>query len=944
MFLGLLSMSGVRHILPSSIQHAGDSLPGPADGQHIIATKNRWSRITLKFENITPDVWCEFGFEITCHPEEAARLVDDFAAVGVAFLMEDGSTIDFSYIPGLVRAQIDPFNAFVTGPDHDSRAAHSAKTSRVHCHFLIPAPTRDLLVTVRGWRNSHPFQVIKPTLRQFVQPIGTAASAHEPHLVPTEGEREAASRVTRTWKALTTKPLWYRYALLAGHPLFIRGQIVTRETGKDGALARVVFRDAQGKQLPLPYPETLMTPAVGAFINIPAHIQARRFTLELTPPPQAATVEIGFQAWHDHAAVELVTPLEVSLEVSFLLENVSGDDFPNAAHFLERLVARLDPFLASDQLGRLLDQDSLAERMTVHTRLRAVQQGNKGSSPDGRLRLGDFAPWTLPQKPSWSEDPYGSPAWRHEFQSLAWLLDLAGGPDAGALDRAVEHALSWSRANPWGQPTDDLSVHPVCMAVRTEVLLELLALGASRQRMDPAALLELVGETARHCFALAEILGQNIFSHSLDQLHAASSLLAAATALPRIPLSSHWASLALACLRQGFDELLGPDGVPFERSPHYQLELLSLGLILVEALPETPETPALREFLTTRLRNALLTLITITDPGGMLPAFGDTPHGYHHASWIRRLISHYGRKWLTDRNINAEMSYPQGSRVLPLSRHGIIAARNYERGRDWGYFCASLSEQRHAHGHYDATSFIFSSAGVRWIVDPGGVSAHEASSAREFLISSRAHNVAVPDARPQAAGTSWVRSQISFDGINVFEICSNVYGPDYVHRRVYVTADDLSGLAVFDDFTGAEEKLSFDGFLHFGPGIAVALAQSQLVIAFQNRKRLQIVPKIILGEMGGLEIVQGARNERSLIQGYVSHHGGGPEPANVLRYTLFGERRVCGGILLAVSGSGLSAMNRALEDRRVTEILRTQSEDQVTGEGQNTSIALKRNG
>jgi hypothetical protein len=919
-------MSGVRAILPSSIQHAGDSLPGAADGQHIIATKNRWSRIVLNYQHVSPGVWCEFSFGMTAHAEETARHVQNFAAVGVAFLMEDGSSIDFSYIPGLLRAQIDPFNVYVPGPDAIGQTGGSGRTERFGCAFLVPAPTRHLTITVRGWRNSHHFQVVNPMLRQFVQ-SGEMPINEGTVLAPLDKEADASTLVGRTWKALGPEPEWLRYNLVPGHPLFLRGQIVTRGTERDGALARIVYRDARGDELPLPYPETLMAPIIGAFMNIPAHIQARRFTLELVPPPNAASVEIGFQVLREEANVELVTPLEVSLEAGLLLENVVGEDQTDGITFLKRLSERLNApstfptDTARNVLDRLLDRKALESRPNIHAELRSLQLGASPLGEGSELHLASFPGWRLPDHPAWTEDPFRSLAWRQEFQSLSWLPMLAGAGDTISVDRALALALSWSRANPWGQPADDLSLHPVAVATRAEAILDVLTQAMGHASVDLNSLLELLGEIVRHGFALAEILGQNVFAHSIHQLHIASSLLAVATALPRLPLASHWNSLALACLNQGFDELISPEGVFFEQSQHCQLEAVSLGLILADSVRASPEAVSLHAHVAPRLARAALTLIKITDPGGMLPAFGDMPAGFHHASWLRRLISRFGQEWLAEDEIRTELSYPQGSRFIPLTRQGVLAARSYEHGKDWAYFCASLSEQRNSHGHYDTTSFIYSSAGARWIVDPGGSSQHEVGPTRNYLISSRAHNVAIPDGREQGAGTSWLQSELSIDGIRICEIWSNVHGPDYIHRRLYVMTDDLSALAVLDDFETAGETLTFEGFLHFDASTMVALAAQQQAVAFHGQRRLYLMPYSTIGRLSGLEAVQ-AHNEPSLpLQGFVAGTAGGLEPATVLRYRFSGTKRAYGGMLLATSKRGMKAVSQALIDERFGKIL-----------------------
>jgi len=923
------SMSGVIHIQPTSIQHTGESSPGSADGQHIIATKHRWSSIALKFEDVSPDAWCEFSFEIACDPEDEARTAHDFAAVGVSFLTADGSSIDFAYVPGLARAQIDPYNDYVAGPAYQGRKMDSAHPHRRYCNFLIPSPTKDLSITIRSWRNSRPFHVINPVLRQFAQAGSLDAEASALRGLPANVEHVEAQHVRRNWKTLTTEPEWFVYGLVPGCRLFMRGQLVTTGSDKAGALARIVFRDASGKELPPPYPETLMMPAIGAFIRIPSHMQARRFTLELIPPPQASVVEVGFQALSNDSRMELIVPLEVSLENRLLLESISGADLPDAKVFVERLSGQLNLLptissrrLRSDALDELLDREALGSLVCVQDRLRAVQRGAVPPNPPDQLRLGTFASWPLPENPSWAEDPFRSPSWRLEYQSLSWLLDLARSSAPAGFAKALELALSWSRTNPSGLPTDILSAHPMSMATRAEVLIQLLAMGVETGReVDPERLFELLGEAIRHGFALSEIISQKVFPNSIYQVHAAGSLLALAKALPRLTLAGHWTSVALAHLRAGFDELIDEDGTFNEQSLHDRLELVSLGLILSSVLEGAPEAAAFRQHIAPRLQRAGLGIIALIDPAGMLPPFGDTPHGYHYASWVRRLITQYGQDWLKKDEIRSELSYPQGSRISASPHSGVIAARFYRNSDDWSYFCATVSEQRHSLGHNDCTSFVFAGKGVRWITDTSGSSQQETGPARQYLVSSRAHNVAIPDGREPTAGAAWVLSTTTHDGASVFQIGSNVHGPDYTHRRIFVISGDLGAIAVFDRFITSDRPMTFEGYLHFDPHVMAAIAGPNLIVGFKDQKRLRVIPRSISGRLSGLDIAQGLSDHPAILQGFVSRRTGRLDPASVLRYRFAGQRNVCGGVILALDDASLKSITRIIDSPLLSEIL-----------------------
>lgn len=921
-------MPGVRHIPPVSIQHAGESSPGPVDGQHHIATQNRWSSVSFTFKNVNPDVWSEFSFQILCDPSDKALGLHDFAVVGVAFLMDDGSIIDFAYVPGLSRAQIDPFNDLIAGPAHQGKIANPWQPYKVRCNFLVPSPATAVSITIRSWRNSHPFKVIDPVLRQFEQHTSAESPSANGLSVPPEFEWGTSFHPRHNWKALRTEPNWDRYAVLPGHRLFIRGQVVTMAAEPDGVLARIVFRDAQGEELTPPYPETAMLPAIGAFIRIPVHKQARRFTLELLAPSTAATVEIGFQALRENSGLELVTPLEVSLDDNLLLETISGDDLPDAAVFIKRLTDQLGLLSGSSQkasqeiLLALLDRKAIASRLRVFEQFKAVQQGISARYSSNKLHLANLQDWPLPEKPDWNEDPFRSPAWRQEYQSLSWLLDIARSGETDGYRRALALALSWSRANPSGLPSDTLSAHPISMAVRAATLLELLAAGvAAVHDADPDALLELLGEVVRHGFTLSEVLSQNVFSHSIYQIYVASSLLVISKALPRIPLASYWAFLALARIKNGFNELMRSDGAVFEQSQHYRLELISFGLILSDVLMDMPEASLFRDEVAPRLKEACLRSILLTDPAGMLPPFGDTPHASRHATWLKKLIVQHGKHLAEDPDVIRELSYPTGSKSLTYPDDGLVVARHYENGRQWGYFCSTLSEQPRPHGHNDSTSFVFASGGVRWIGDPAGSSEHQAGPMRHYLRASRAHNIALPDGREQTAGIAWLQSIVPLDGSTIYTIGTTVHGLDYRHQRFFIVRNDLSALAVFDRFTSGTQPVSFEGFLHFEPEIMAAMASPRVILAIRRQKRMRIVPQSISGRLCGLELVQAINESTQSLQGYVFRNAGGVEPACVLRYRFAGFKSVCGGVLMALNERSFDALSTTIELPVVKAIL-----------------------
>jgi hypothetical protein len=913
-------MADVRQILPTAPER--DTEAGQEDAsnkrQHVVSSQNRWSRTVLEFRDLSANSWCELSFQISWHPEEKSRAAHDFAVVGVDFLTEDGSSIDFAHVPGLTRAQIDPHSCNVEGPDYYERSSDGMHMGKVHITFLIPSPARHVTVTLRSWRNSHPFTVIDPKLSQIAHASGDGPIRNA---APEPGN-STISDPRRSWSRLSTKPAWFSYGVVPTQTLFVRGQLINEVAKSDSALARVIFRNRHGEIIPSP-DELPVSPALGSYIDIPVHRQTRRFTLELAPPDQAVTVDLGFQVLRDESEVSLVTPLETSLGDELLLESILSDEPSDAPAFLRevhrRLQAASEPahgIKGASPIDGLIDRQTLLTAPTINEKLLSVQQGTSAAFVEGQLTLGHSEAWSLPPAPDWSEDPYQSPAWRLEYQSLSWLQALIKDQDAGAIQKALDLAVSWSLANPWGHPRDPLSAYPASVAARTDILLRLLAATSSSKKRNLEKNRIVAAEIIRHGFALAEILSQNIFLQSLLQIRIACALFAVSSGMPAFPLSNYWRSAALNQLRSGFDHLLGPHGSSSEQSQYYRLELISLGMILRQQLQGIPESEELRRQLDSRLPDALKITVAATDPAGNLPPFGDIPHNHHHASWLRRLISEYGRHLLSDPELSGELAYPLGSKALISDHAGLVCFRHYLQKPHWSYLCATVHEQRQENGHNDCTSFVYTARGVRWITDPGGTGPHEAGPARQYLLSSRAHNVAIPDTREQSAGLGWIEASLALENAHAIRLRTNVHGPEYDHARVILCLDNLDAIAVFDRFETSQKSVSFEAFLHFDENIAVALAAANLAIAFHKKERLRIIPHPVAGQFTGLGVQNGHIGRTGSLQGHLSSRSGGLRPANTLHYGFAGSSNVCGGVILTTNEPAL---------RRVLDLVSTQA-------------------
>ncbi|TXN72204.1 hypothetical protein FV228_09965, partial [Methylobacterium sp. WL18] len=139
-----------------------------------MGNRNRWSRLVLTFGPLPADHWYEFSAYVLCAAAEAAADAKDFAALGLEFLAQDGSGIEFAQVPGLARTAIDMQGDWLAGPSRGRDA--DMRTVVIRRCFLLPAPAAQAVVVIRSWRNSHAFRVGDPMLRP-VAPDGQASGA-----------------------------------------------------------------------------------------------------------------------------------------------------------------------------------------------------------------------------------------------------------------------------------------------------------------------------------------------------------------------------------------------------------------------------------------------------------------------------------------------------------------------------------------------------------------------------------------------------------------------------------------------------------------------------------------------------------------------------------------------------------------------------------------------
>ena len=193
-----------------------------------------------------------------------------------------------------------------------------------------------------------------------------------------------------------------------------------------------------------------------------------------------------------------------------------------------------------------------------------------------------------------------------------------------------------------------------------------------------------------------------------------------------------WGALASELLEKELDEQILPDGVHFERSHSYHLQVFADLLELLELV----QPGSLRDALEQRVHSMAQVARDLTHPDGGCSLFNDS--GLHSSYLSEDCLRVY--------------TAATGRKVLARNLFSMASA-GYFGVRSGGNFlvidCGDIApDHLPAHGHGDALSFEWSVDHRRIIVD-AGVAEYEPGDLRDYSRSTRAHNTVTLDDEDQ---------------------------------------------------------------------------------------------------------------------------------------------------------------------------------------------------
>lgn len=432
-----------------------------------------------------------------------------------------------------------------------------------------------------------------------------------------------------------------------------------------------------------------------------------------------------------------------------------------------------------------------------------------------------FAPWEIPEEPTWRENPYDNRTWLLYYHSLAWLYAYDYRFEQTGDERYLEAATSIindyiSNVTPdtyFKMMWDDHTI-----ASRADTIAYFYQKFVRNKQ--PAAVKKLWLEYLEvHAARLDELLRDSHFdAHNHGLIHA-TALYSLTFAIPELSDRLVLRQNALDRMDELFGSMVNVEtGLSIEQSTNYQLvamEMFSGATRLIRRMDGT--APAkLSGYLTTM---ANLTVHWIYQNGGA-PAIGDS--NYRATNYLSRLSSIVEASSIESDYLRFIQS--DGAEGTPLKQQYVSADEGYVFSRpDYAfdetetYLFSEFGEYYFSHGHHDATNVVFAVGGKSILVDSGGPYLY--NSERRYFQSAHGHNVLVVD------DALSFKNDAEFLGATCTQSICLSYGrvnePTHTNFRLNVVAKEpVPRLYVFDiaeSTTATAEDHLYELNWHFPP-------------------------------------------------------------------------------------------------------------------------------
>ncbi|MES1184143.1 MAG: alginate lyase family protein [Myxococcales bacterium] len=391
----------------------------------------------------------------------------------------------------------------------------------------------------------------------------------------------------------------------------------------------------------------------------------------------------------------------------------------------------------------------------------------------------------------WRQDPYSSRAWSMRLNAWQFLppalLGYETSHDKKLLRFGVDIALDWvsSYPSPRGGKKNEFAWYDMAVASRAAMLGYLVRAGDNGGVLKPDERDRLVDAALNHGKWLAK--ASNYKKKHNHGLFSDTGLLMLCVQLDRLPECKEWRTLARKRFRENLGATVSASGVHLEHSPSYHYLIIKL---LEHRLPidDDAEVRATLEL----MKQAAPWLV---QPDGRWPQLGDTFDAAGPA-WVSEASEKLdGARFFEDAGYYSVKT--PGAQLLVVGAHNV-----------------------RTHKHQDDLSFVLSTAKRRLLVDSGFLS-YDSSPERDFLVSTRAHNVFVADGEyvePKSLPSNSLRAAGEAEGWYAVAGDDTHIAAGRQHERVWLYhPGDV--LLIVDRYEGDAASRSVSRYFHVAPDL-----------------------------------------------------------------------------------------------------------------------------
>lgn len=502
----------------------------------------------------------------------------------------------------------------------------------------------------------------------------------------------------------------------------------------------------------------------------------------------------------------------------------------------------------------------------------------------------NYPVWEIPEKPTWSEDPYKNNSWQLYYHSLFWLFAYEYAyieySNEEYLDIIGDTILDYLAKSPKDNPKSYMSWDDHSVSWRTDVIAYFYNKYFNSRWSQEDKRKFKAGLTS-HANELRELLDNPLFEKNNHGMFHALSLYNLTFSYPAISIDTDYKQRSQERIFELLENMVDVEtGVSLEQSTHYQLVALDLFLTANELMYnlEGAENPEL----SSKLEKMIDFSAHIIYPNGGGPAIGDSNYG--HTNYLNVLNKYIENKGLESQYLDylnskgIEGRKPERLFYSEKAGYAIFHQISDSEFDRQSILFSDFGKKKYAHGHHDAMSFTYFDDGEELLIDSGGPYVY-LPPGRTYFWSKYGHNSLVINGEGSVLEDAKLidtKCEKSF-----CYVMGQLVQHSILHTRAIIMVGEQSPSVYVIDYVSSEQLSDYELLYHFPISSEVHLNSTITNIKLKNGKEYFMDVQSNL-EMD-VDIYKGIENN-NVVQGWVTPKYAKKLPSPVISYKGSGSK------------------------------------------------------